>query len=457
MGSSPVDLNAGAIAPVADEVVCHDLGFEGEIPRELQGVLVRNGPNPFGGRFEGEGMLNWWVGPAMLHGVAFEDGKPLWYRNRWVRTGAWERHRDSSRTVEPLRDQNTNVNVLRHAGRNLALGEGGVPFSITAELETLGPENYGDRLPGGITAHPKLDPETGELRFFRANWQAPFLHYGVLDRQGRCTVSQEIELEEPAMMHDFAMTEYHSLLLDLNVGYDFELLKHGMPMPLRWFDEKQSRIGVVPRVGGPVRWFEIEPCFIQHVVNAYEVGEGETQTIVFDAVRYRDFLRFDAAAGDFAQNPLGTLWRVRLDLQTGLVTECEVDDRAIELPRIDDRRTGRRNRYLFAVEQPTDTEMRGLIRYDTEAGTSERHRIPVGDQNSEPIFVPRGGSAAEGEGWVLSCVYRAATDQTDVLILDATELSAAPVAIVHLPRRIPAGFHGAWLPLDSVPEVQAEA
>ncbi len=94
--------------------------------------------------------------------------------------------------------------------------------------------------------------------------------------------------------------------------------------------------------------------------------------------------------------------------------------------------------------------MRGLCRYDLERGTVQRHHIPPGDQNSEPVFVPRAevasGDGAEDDGWVLATVHRAATDTTDVIVLDAADLAAAPVATVHLPRRIPAGFHGAWVP-----------
>jgi carotenoid cleavage dioxygenase-like enzyme len=439
--ASEIDLNAGVLAPVADEIVTTDLAVDGRIPDDLRGVLARNGPNPYSGRFAGHEMLSWWIGSAMLHGIAFRDGGALWYRNRWVRTGQWDRHHDPSVAADPVRDQNTNVNIVAHAGRILALGEGGLPFAVTPELETIGAESFDGALPGGMTAHPKIDPESGELVFFRADWQAPYLRYGAIDRAGRPTAQQEIELDEPAMMHDFAITARHSLFLDLNVAYDFELLQHGVAIPLRWFDERRSRIGVIPRQGGDARWFEIAPCFIQHVVNAYDVDD----TIVLEAIRYPDFLRFDAGAGSFTPNPLGVLWRYELDLDTGRAVETQIDDRPIELPRIDDRRCGRRNRYLYAVEQPSDVEMRGLVRYDREAGTHEHLAIPPGDQNSEPIFVPRDGSSREDDGWILCCVYRRASDTTDVFILDAAQLGAGPEAIVHLPRRIPAGFHGAWL------------
>ena len=166
---------------------------------------------------------------------------------------------------------------------------------------------------------------------------------------------------------------------------------------------------------------------------------------MLEAVRYEEFLRFDAMTGRFAANPLGVLWRYTMNVGTGEVTECQVDDRAIELPRIDERLTGRQSRYLYAVEQPTDHEMRGVIRYDRTTGASESHSIPEGDQNSEPIFIPRSKDCSEDDGFVVTCVYRQASDTTDVVILDAANIAREPLATVRLPRRIPAGFHGAWL------------
>ncbi len=184
-----------------------------------------------------------------------------------------------------------------------------------------------------------------------------------------------------------------------------------------------------------------EPCFIQHVVNAWEEG----RTVVLEAVRYPEFLRFDEASGSHAPNPLGVLWRYELDLDRGSVRETQVEERFLELPRFDERRTGQSTRFVYAVEQPTDEEMRGVLRLDRHSGQVERHEIPPGDQNSEPIFVPRAAGADESDGWVLACVYRSATDTSDVVVLDAGNVAGPPQATVRLPRRIPAGFHGAWL------------
>lgn len=455
MAEPTVDINAGVLAPVADEIDVVDLPVTGRLPTELDGVLVRNGPNPFSGRFEAvagaDPMLTWWVAPAMVHGVALGDGRARWYRNRWVRTDGWHHHHGSGPAAtgdQGGAETNPNVNVIRHHGATLALAEGALPVEIDDRLATVGPTDLGGALVGGsgrggMTAHPKIEPVSGELRYIRADWQAPYLRYGVLDRTGRPVVDQVIDVDEPAMMHDVAITATRTLFLDLNVAYDFELLHHGQPIPLRWRDDRPARIGVIDRAGGTVRWIEIAPCFVQHVINAHDVGDD---TVVLDVVRYRSFLRFDRDAGGYAPNPLGVPWRYTIRLgERPSVAETPLDDRHVELPRIDDRRTGRANRFAYAVEQPTDTEMRGVIAYDLVDGGATRFAVPPGDQNSEPVFVPRTAEGAEGDGWLLVAVYRAATDTTDVVVLDAAAIDAGPVATVHLPRRIPAGFHGAWL------------
>jgi carotenoid cleavage dioxygenase-like enzyme len=437
-----INLNAGALAPVVNEIDLVDLSVAGTIPRDLNGVLVRNGPNPLRGRFEGNDVLDWWPEAAMFHGISFRDGQVTGYRNRWARTQRWANVHDPEIALSLL-DTNPNVNVLYHAGEILALAEGGAPLAMTAELETLGATRRHPGLADGMTAHPKVDPRTGELMTFRADWKKPFLRYGVTDATGMPRVDIEIELPSASMMHDMAITATHSILLDLNVAYDFSMLSRGHRMPLRWHDERQSRIGIIPRHGGEIRWFEAAPCFIQHVVNAYDADES---TVVLDAVRYPQFLRLSDNGAAFEDNPLGVLWRYVIDLDKGTVIEKQIADLAIELPRINEARTGRPYRYLYAAEQPTNTEIRGVVRYDLESDSMQRYRVPEGDQNGEPVFVPRPAAAGEDDGWLLVCVYRHATNTTDLVILDGRNIDQDSIATVKLPRRIPAGFHGAWLP-----------
>ncbi len=438
------DLNSGALAAVADEVEIRDLAVTGQVPEQLQGTLIRNGPNPFSGRFHGNDVLNWWPEAAMVHAVTFTGGRASEYRNRWVRTQNWQSHFGTveAESEAPLVATNPNVNVLEHAGELLAMAEGGSPIRINSRLETLGSPLLHPTLSTGVTAHPKLDGHTGELMYFRADWNTPFLTYGVLNADGSQRHEQSIDVAAPAMMHDMAITRSKSIVLDLGVGYDFGLLEQGHRIPLRWLPERRSRLGIISRHGGDAAWIDIEPCFIQHVVNAYDV---DSTHLVLEAVRYPHYFCFDSTVGAYAENPLGVYWRYDIDLANGVVRESAVDDGAIELPRINDAYTGQQHRYVYAVQQPTQQEMRGLVRYDTQTGLRQQHSIPPGDQNSEPVFVPRPGALSENDGWVLSCVYRAATDTSDVVILNAQDMAAPPLATVHVGRRIPAGFHGLWV------------
>ncbi len=455
------DLNRGPLAPVADEVSLDGAGItvDGEIPTELNGLLIRNGPNPRSGRFEGASMLDWWVGDGMLHGLAITNGAVSWYRNRWLGPDPRNAGQALAAPDPGAPTPKSNVNVIGFGGRIMALGEGEVPTEVDRQLDPVGPMTFDQTLQNGMTAHPKLDPKSGLLRFFRADWQPPFLQVGAIDEQHRLTDLRQVTVERPVMMHDFAITPRFDLLLHLNVVLDLDLLSGGARLPLRWDPNHQTAILAVPRDGStPVR-FEIAPCFIQHVVNAYERPD-QPELLVLDAIRYSNFLRFDDETGQHLANPLGLLWRYELDTTQGTVTERQLDDRHIELARIDERFTGQPYAQLYAVEQPTDQEMRGLVRYDLETGATTAFPVEPGDQNSEPVFVPhatdrgtatgrdRVGDSDEGRGWLLCCVYRAATDTTDVVILLADNLDQPPVATVHLPRRIPAGFHGAWIPLD---------
>lgn len=434
------DLNAGALAPVSEELDLVKLNVTGSIPTELNGTLVRNGPNPLNGRFAGEDMLAWWPEAAMLHAITFRDGAALSYRNRWVQTRAWGEHNKVVHRASLL-ETNPNVNLISHAGELLALAEGGIPLVVNEKLETLGQSKAHPGIGAGMTAHPKIDAQTGELLSFCSSWAEPWLRYFACDASGATIVDQLVDVPAPAMMHDMAITKRFSLLLDLNVGYDFSLFEKGYRIPICWQDERASRIALIPRQGGEPIWFDIDPCFVQHVVNAYDAEDG---SVVVDVAHYPWFLKLNSDG--FEPNPLASLRRIVLDPNSGLVNEFELDDLKIELPRINEAYSGQAYRFAYAVVQPTNEEMRGIVRYDLQQQTSVHYQVAVGDQNSEPVFVPRPNANAEDDGWVLVCVYRQATDTTDLVVLNAQDVDGEVQATISLPCRVPAGFHGAWLP-----------
>ena len=263
----------------------------------------------------------------------------------------------------------------------------------------------------------------------------------MLDAKGNLARSLEIPVPGPTMMHDFAITERHVLFMDLPVVFDLEQALSGQGgMPYHWNDEYGARIGVMPRDGSAaeLRWYEIEPCYVFHPWNAFETADGR---IVLDVARYPELWRKNASQFESA-----TAHRFTLDPKSGNVKEERLDDRPIEFPRVDDRRSGSRHRYGYTVASLGGVDeggFQGLLKYDFEQGTSVAHDFGPGRATGEGVFVPAG--KGEDEGYVLSFVYDEATNGSTLSILDAQNLAKPPVAEVALPQRVPFGFHGNWV------------
>jgi carotenoid cleavage dioxygenase-like enzyme len=421
-------------APVADELTEFDLPVEGAIPAELDGWYLRNGPNPR------QATKHWFTGDGMIHGVRIERGRAAWYRNRWVRTDSFKEdfplyNADGTRN---LRASVANTHVVNHAGKTLALVESSLPYEITNDLETVGAYDFGGKLVDSMTAHPKICPTTGELHFFGyGNIFQPHVTYHRADANGELTINRPLDVKALTMMHDFALTAEHVIFMDLPIVFNLDIaLKGESDMPYRWDDNYGARFGVMRRDDpfGPVRWFDIDPCYVFHVANAFETG----QTIVLQAVRYPELWR---DSGGFDAD--GVLWSWTIDVPTGKVSERQLDDRPVEFPRIDDRLAGLPNRYAVSVGTSK------LVRYDLTSGTGEEHAFGTAESPGGPgeaVFVPSSnGPADEANGWYLGYVYDPARNGSDLVIIDASDFAGRPVARIKLPQRVPYGFHGNWI------------
>jgi carotenoid cleavage dioxygenase len=429
----------GNYAPVMEEIESRDLEIQGFIPPELSGRYFRNGANPRSGK-----SAHWFFGDGMLHGVEVRDGKIGWYRNRWTRTRTLE---TGESTISPTGDVDlttgvANTHVVGHAGKILALVESSFPTEVTRDLETIGPWDFDGKLTTAMTAHPKICPTTGEMHFFGYGFAPPFLTYHVVDAKGQLVQSEVIEVPGATMMHDFAITETRAIFMDLPICFDLERAMSGS-MPYRWSDDYGARVGLMPRGGtsNQVQWFEVEPCYVFHPLNAYDCEDGK---VVVEVARY-DSLWRDSAAGFEPAN----LYRWTFDTNSGEVSEECLDDRAIEFPRVDERLVGRKHRFGYAAQNPgnmADASRTQLLQYDLETGSTVVHDFGAGFAPGEAVFAPASADAGETEGWVMTYVYDAKRDSSAFVLLDTQKFAADPVAVVPLPQRVPFGFHGSWIP-----------
>jgi carotenoid cleavage dioxygenase len=434
----------GNYAPMADEIDAAALPISGRLPEDLRGRYLRNGPNPLNGDAR-----SWFSGEGMVHEVRLGDDGAT-YRNRWVRT-PW--HLDP--TLRKFADDGTpdltlslaNTHVIGFAGRTLALEETSLPYQLDDRLDTIGPWDLDGRLRTAMTAHPKLCPRTGELHFFGYAPDAPHLTYHVADPDGTLTHTAPITVAGPTMIHDMGLTEGHVVLLDLPVVMNRRTRRQPS---FEWSDTYGARIGVLPRRGTDrdVRWFEIDPCYVFHVANCFErTSTGDIEELVIDVARYPELWR----TGTERFAPPSVLWRYVIDLTHGGVTEQQLDDRTVEFPRIDDRFCGSPARWGYLVGS-LDRDANAIVRYDLLGDTNAiEYDFGPGHVPGEPVVVPRGPTSPEDDAWMLTMVYDADRDASDLAVLAADDLESGPVATIHLPRRVPYGFHGSWLADETAP------
>ena len=259
------DLNPyvqGPYAPVANEITAETLDVIGEIPKDFSGAYFRNGPNP---QLPPQDMHHWFDGDGMLHAIHFENGKAS-YRNRYVKsrdfgadnskTGIFKPAADAGQTVYK---DTANTDIVCHNGELMALWYiSGRPVRLNPDtLETIGEENFGGALPNNISAHSKVDLNTGEFLFFDYALYEPWYSFGVASPDNELVHFTKIELPGPRLPHDMAITENYAVLMDLPVIFTEQGMKNRV-----WHihhDEKlPTRFGVLPRKGrgDEIKWFE---------------------------------------------------------------------------------------------------------------------------------------------------------------------------------------------------------
>jgi carotenoid cleavage dioxygenase-like enzyme len=431
----------GNFAAVTTEETIDDLEVTGSLPRELSGLFVRNGSNPPSGR-----SAHWFLGDGMVHGVRLRRGRASWYRNRYVRTPLAEAGEDLLEAGVPGREVNqSNISLVHHAGRLLSLGEIGWPYELRPrDLSTVGPWNYGGRLGETMTAHPKVDPETGRMHFFGYEFLLPALRYYVADPEGRIDVVSPIAVDEVTMIHDFAVTDRDAVFWIGPVLFGADPANPNPSIPFHWDQNGPCRVGVMPLdgSGSEIRWVDVPPCFVFHGFNAHRDGT--------DVVLYVHRLgQAFGPEGDLVASHL-TRWTIGTAGPALTFREERLSDREMDLPAHDRRHTGRplRHGWFTTTTSPTSDhgfELAGLCHVDLRTGREETWSPGPSLRGGEGVFVPAAPSSREGDGWILTYIWDRTTDRSALAVFDARSVRRGPIARVELPVRVPFGFHGLWI------------
>ncbi len=440
---------SGNFAPVEQEFTISNPEVIGELPKELNGRYVRNGPNPFGD--VDPQRYHWFTGDGMVHGVRLSEGKAIWYHNRYVRSSKIAEGLGEASPCQRLAGS-PNTHVIGQACRTWSIMEAGAPpVELSYELDTLVANNFFGTLPEmTFTGHPKLDPDTGHLHAIAYNWRSfhDHIQYLEIGRDGRVKQQLNIPMRSMPMIHEMSLTQRYIVIYDLSVTLSERMIELGISLPYAWNPDHQARLGLLPRNGTAedVQWIEIPPCFIAHAVNAYDDDDGR---VVVDLCRYETIFIKDIHGP--LHDSLPTLERWTIDPYTGSVTSQRIDEYAQEFPRCHPLLNSKPYRYAYCVEMASTRRSFGfpaILKHDMLTGAKSRYDLGPGRHSGEPYFIPRDGATAEDDGYLVSFVYDENRCASELLVLDAGELGTQPLARVMLPIRIPYGFHGSWLPDD---------
>ena len=445
---------AGNYAPVTEEVTAFDLPIEGELPIELNGRYLRNGPNPIGD--VDPTTHHWFMGDGMVHGIRLREGKAEWYRNRWVGSKRVAEQRGDTDIAGPNWNDNPvgpNTNVGGFAGTTWAMVEaGGCPVELTYELDTVGRNDFNGTLPGAFTAHPKVDPDSGEMHAMVYAWGQWMDHvqYVVVGPDGRVTRTVDVPLPGMTMLHDMSLTGRYAVVYDQPCTVDLDLAFAGR-FPFRWNPDYGNRVGLLPRDGeaADITWIDVPIGYSFHPLNSFDRPDGGVviDLCVFDKMFDEDIL------GPFENLPRLERWE--LDPQRRTVSTTVIDETPNEFPRVRGSLTAKPYRYGYCASPSTEPAQGWpTVKHDLETGRRWVFDHGPGRAAGEPVFVARSADSdatAEDDGWLVTYVHDLGKGTAEFVVMDAQDFDRGDyVAKVALPQRVPFGFHGNWVSDRSV-------
>lgn len=448
MGLSTSDQTSfleGPFAPVQQETEVRQLRVTGELPAALSGVYARIGPNPVKPNAK---RYHWFIGDGMVHGVRLADGQAHWYRSKWIGSDSVNKQLGRPLVPGPKRGVSdvVNTNVFKHAGRTWAATEAGMmPVQLDGDLNTVRRAYFDSTQSLPFSAHPHKDPVTGDLH---AVCYDGLVHnkiqYVRVSASGEVDKVVDIPVRHGPMVHDCAITASQVVVLDLPVTFSWRRLLTRSPFPYRWRPSHGARVGLLPRDGQAkdMRWYEVDPCYVFHPCNAYDLADGG---VVMDVVVHDRM--FDRSRTGPELDGGARMERWTLPANGSKVQRQVISDIHQEFPRLDERLVGRPYRYAYAVGFGADTPAGlPLLRHDLELGQTLVRSFGPHTVLGEFVFVPRADKGPEDDGWLMGFVHHVQTGQTELHVINADDFMGPAQAVVHIPTRIPLGFHGNWLP-----------
>jgi carotenoid cleavage dioxygenase len=407
----------------------------------------------------------------MVHGVYFRDGRAQ-YRNRYVLTTALRQELASGTSISPgvmgpfdysvsrfgIKDT-SNTDLFCYAGDLMTLWyNAGEPYRLDSQtLQTRAHFQLQDRPALRMSAHSKVDLNTGELLFFDYGDEPPYMTFGVADSAGKLLHEVAIDLPGPRLPHDIGFTTHYAIVHDLPFFHDMNVLRKHRYRVLTFHRDIPARFGILPRRGrsSDVRWFECQPCYILHVTNCWEQGDW----VIMDGCRSLNPMPdVQAGEGELASMLAymrleANAYRWRFNLKTGEVREGDIDTLNTEFNTANPQFLGVKSQYAYHQRIPLLHEgghtlrFTALVKYNNDTGQSSQWEYGAGVFGSEAVFAARAGadaSAAEDDGYVITVVTDSGDWTSRCLVFDATDITRGPVASVVLPQRVPFGFHATW-------------
>ncbi len=445
--------------------------IEGELPKSLQGTLFRNGPglldvngDRYGHPFDGDGMIC---------GITFVGGKAH-FANSFVKTPEFLNEQQAGKilyrgvfgtqktggflqNIFNLKLKNiANTNVVFHGQKLLALWEASRPYRLDPQtLETIGIENFDGNLTAGevFTAHPKIDPKTGNMLAFGvdAGIKSTINLYKV-DAQGVLTRTAKQKVDGFCFLHDFAITPKYAIFAQNPVQFNPLPFVLGFKPAATCIDlqpNTPTKILLFAHDTGNLTILETDPCFIFHHANAYE----QDGSVILDSICYPDYPKLETGVDylnvDFDRVIPGQFCRFEFNLASGEIKKSLLQARSCEFPVIHPDHVGQNYRYCYMAAIANDSgnaPLQAIIKMDLHTKTQQVHSFAPRGFIGEPTFIPSPDGVAEDDGWLVVLVFDASHERTDVVVLDAANISNPPLATIHLQHHIPFGLHGNFTP-----------